>query len=58
MNLDWTGSAAYIAEKDRNWVVGDKVAGITRSANGLTFATVDAAGHMVSGIHAMNHAPV
>jgi carboxypeptidase C (cathepsin A) len=58
LGLDWTGSAAYIAQKDRDWVVDDKVAGITRSANGLTFATVHAAGHMVSDINAMDHAPL
>ncbi|QRW13018.1 Serine carboxypeptidase [Ceratobasidium sp. AG-Ba] len=46
-SLDWTGSAAYISEKDREWSVDGKVAGITRSAHGLTFATVNAAGHMV-----------
>ncbi|KAG8733326.1 hypothetical protein FRC10_000296 [Ceratobasidium sp. 414] len=49
-SLDWTGSAAYTAEKDREWTVDGKVAGITRSAHGLTFATVNAAGHMVSRI--------
>ncbi|CAE6415970.1 unnamed protein product [Rhizoctonia solani] len=47
MALDWTGSAEFAAQKDRNWIVDGRVAGFTRSANGLTFATVDAAGHMV-----------
>ncbi|ELU44191.1 serine carboxypeptidase [Rhizoctonia solani AG-1 IA] len=47
MALDWTGSAEFTAQKDRNWIVESQVAGFTRSANGLTFATVDAAGHMV-----------
>ncbi|QRW18297.1 Serine carboxypeptidase [Rhizoctonia solani] len=47
MALDWTGSAEFTAQKDRNWIVDSQVAGFTRSANGLTFATVDAAGHMV-----------
>ncbi|CEL55779.1 hypothetical protein RSOLAG1IB_01791 [Rhizoctonia solani AG-1 IB] len=47
MALDWTGSAEFAAQKDRNWIVDGQVAGFTRSANGLTFATVDAAGHMV-----------
>lgn len=50
LDLDWTGNAAYNAEKDHDWVVDGKVAGITRSANGLTFASVYAAGHMVSPI--------
>ncbi|KAJ1307942.1 hypothetical protein OPQ81_002019 [Rhizoctonia solani] len=45
--LDWTGSAEFTAQKDRDWVVDGQVAGFTRSANGLTFATVNAAGHMV-----------
>ncbi|KAG8775314.1 hypothetical protein FRC12_001556 [Ceratobasidium sp. 428] len=46
-SLDWTGSGAYTAEKDREWTVDGKTAGITRSAHGLTFATVNGAGHMV-----------
>ncbi|CAE6534090.1 unnamed protein product [Rhizoctonia solani] len=45
--LDWTGSAEFTTQKDRDWVVDGQVAGFTRSANGLTFATVNAAGHMV-----------
>ncbi|CAE6532886.1 unnamed protein product [Rhizoctonia solani] len=47
MALDWTGGAEFTAQKDRDWVVDGQVAGFTRSANGLTFATVNAAGHMV-----------
>ena len=50
LDLDWTGSAAYKAQKDRDWSVDGEVVGITRSANGLTFATVNAAGHMVSRV--------
>ncbi|KAG8775315.1 hypothetical protein FRC12_001557 [Ceratobasidium sp. 428] len=46
-DLDWTGRDAYTAEKDREWTVDGKTAGITRSAYGLTFATVKEAGHMV-----------
>ncbi|KAG9119288.1 hypothetical protein FRC07_005744 [Ceratobasidium sp. 392] len=49
-NLDWTGSTAYTAEKDREWTINGKVAGITRSAHGLTFATINAAGHMESTV--------
>ncbi|KAL5634578.1 hypothetical protein ACGC1H_002578 [Rhizoctonia solani] len=47
MALDWTGGVEFTAQKDRDWVVDGQVAGFTRSANGLTFATVNAAGHMV-----------
>lgn len=50
LGLDWTGSAAYNAQKDRDWSVDGEVVGITRSANGLTFATVYGAGHMVRTI--------
>ncbi|KAG8700553.1 hypothetical protein FRC09_005890 [Ceratobasidium sp. 395] len=46
-DLEWTGRDAYTAEKDREWTVDGKTAGITRSAYGLTFATVKEAGHMV-----------
>ncbi|KAG9119287.1 hypothetical protein FRC07_005743 [Ceratobasidium sp. 392] len=46
-SLDWTGSIAYAAAEDREWTVESKVAGIARSAHGLTFATINAAGHMV-----------
>ncbi|KAF8599601.1 serine carboxypeptidase [Ceratobasidium sp. AG-I] len=47
LDLDWTGGAAYNAQKDREWSVDGESVGITRSANGLTFATINAAGHMV-----------
>ncbi|KAJ7487366.1 Alpha/Beta hydrolase protein [Mycena galericulata] len=45
--LEWTGHAEFSAQPLREWMVGGKRAGHTREANGLTFATVDAAGHMV-----------
>ncbi|VDB85108.1 unnamed protein product [Peniophora sp. CBMAI 1063] len=45
--LEWTGHDAFNAAEDRAWIVDGEVAGKTRSAAGLTFATVDAAGHMV-----------
>jgi len=50
--LKWTGHEAYNQQPLRDWFVTLKngtveVAGKTRSANGLTFATVHAAGHMV-----------
>lgn len=31
----------------REWTIDGKVAGRTRSAKGLTFATIEGAGHMV-----------
>ncbi|KAF8753519.1 serine carboxypeptidase [Rhizoctonia solani] len=46
MALDWTGSAEFTAQRTATGLLS-QVAGFTRSANGLTFATVDAAGHMV-----------
>ena len=47
LNMDWTGSDAFKASELREWKVDDQVAGLTRSAGKLTFATVDGAGHMV-----------
>lgn len=34
----------------RVWEVDRKQAGVTRSAGGFTFATIDGAGHMVCGL--------
>ncbi|KAF8168513.1 alpha/beta-hydrolase [Crassisporium funariophilum] len=45
--LEWSGGAAFSTQALREWNVGGKKAGMTRSANGLTFATIDGAGHMV-----------
>lgn len=45
--LEWHGQQDFAALPLRKWHVGGHVAGKTRSAHGLTFATVDAAGHMV-----------
>ncbi|KAJ7461392.1 serine carboxypeptidase, partial [Mycena galericulata] len=49
--LEWSGQAAFSAEALRPWAVdGDFTngrAGLARSAQGLTFVTIDAAGHMV-----------
>ncbi|KAJ7186427.1 serine carboxypeptidase [Mycena filopes] len=45
--LEWTGKAEFGAQALREWTVDGKTAGRTRSARGLTFATVDAAGHLV-----------
>ncbi|KAJ7499907.1 serine carboxypeptidase [Mycena latifolia] len=45
--LEWSGQAEFSALPLREWTVAGKRAGKTRAAQGLTFATVDAAGHMV-----------
>ncbi|KAF7785226.1 hypothetical protein Agabi119p4_1391 [Agaricus bisporus var. burnettii] len=45
--MEWSGKEAFVAAKMKEWLVDGKKAGLTRSAKGLTYATVDAAGHMV-----------
>ncbi|KAJ7086299.1 Alpha/Beta hydrolase protein [Mycena crocata] len=51
--LEWSGQEEFAAEPLRAWAVGGDLAkakgraGLARSAKGLTFATVDGAGHMV-----------
>lgn len=45
--LKWTGHKAFNEQSLREWTVDGKAAGKTRGANGLTFATVVDAGHMV-----------
>ncbi|KAF8649503.1 hypothetical protein AX16_005755 [Volvariella volvacea WC 439] len=48
--LEWSGQEEFVKQPLREWSVGgdgSSVAGKTRAAKGLTFATVDAAGHMV-----------
>ena len=45
--LEWTGHDAFNSEELRNWTVDGHVAGVTKSAKGLTYATVLGAGHMV-----------
>ncbi|KAL9932251.1 hypothetical protein V8E36_009023 [Tilletia maclaganii] len=45
--MDWSGQAAFLAAKNYGWVVDGEVAGETQSAEGLTWATVLGAGHMV-----------
>lgn len=46
-DLEWTGRDVFGATKLRQWDVEGVAAGLTRSANGLTFATIYGAGHMV-----------
>ncbi|KAK0455790.1 serine carboxypeptidase [Desarmillaria tabescens] len=45
--LDWSGKESFVNEELREWFVGEKTAGLTRSNQGLTFATIEGAGHMV-----------
>ncbi|KAJ7612594.1 serine carboxypeptidase [Roridomyces roridus] len=51
--LEWSGREAFNKEALRPWAVGGNFtgdkgrAGLVRSAKGLTFMTIDAAGHMV-----------
>ncbi|KAH7919224.1 alpha/beta-hydrolase [Leucogyrophana mollusca] len=47
LGMEWTGREAFVKEELRDWKVAGEVAGQTRSANGLTFATIYGAGHMV-----------
>ena len=48
MDLEWTGQSAFVGEPLREWsAVDGSVAGLTRSAGNLTFATIYGAGHMV-----------
>ncbi len=48
LDMEWSGQEEFNKQPLRDWVVDGKFAGRTRSAKGLTFATVEAAGHMVS----------
>ncbi|KAK0535214.1 hypothetical protein OC842_002380 [Tilletia horrida] len=45
--MDWSGRDAFLGAKSYEWVVDGKPAGETQSAEGLTWATIDGAGHMV-----------
>jgi carboxypeptidase C (cathepsin A) len=46
--LEWSGQTDYVAQTMEGWKVDGKRVGQVRSAKGLTFATVEGAGHMVS----------
>ncbi len=48
LGLEWSGQKEFVSDRLREWHVDGKVAGKTRAAKGLTFATVDGAGHFVS----------
>lgn len=45
-DMEWTGREAFSVQPLRDWLVDGKVAGQTRSAGPLTFATINDAGHM------------
>ncbi|KAI9454327.1 serine carboxypeptidase [Russula earlei] len=45
--LEWHGQRDFAALPLREWHVDGRIVGKTRGAHGLTFATVDKAGHMV-----------
>ncbi|KAI0063122.1 serine carboxypeptidase [Artomyces pyxidatus] len=44
--LKWSGKDVFATQELREWTVGGGVAGKTRNAWGLTFATIDEAGHL------------
>jgi len=46
--LEWGGKEDFGKQGLREWIVNGKRAGMTRSAKGFTFATIEGAGHMVS----------
>ncbi|KAK7461330.1 hypothetical protein VKT23_008509 [Stygiomarasmius scandens] len=48
--LEWTGQEEFVRKPLREWAVDGKRAGKTRKEGGLTFATVEGAGHMAQGV--------
>ena len=48
LELEWTGQEAFRRDPLRAWTINGSVAGVTRTGGGLTFATIDGAGHFVS----------
>lgn len=47
LKMPWSGQEAFVSQSLREWQADGQVVGKTRSANGLTFATINGAGHMV-----------
>ena len=45
--LEWSGQDEFSTQSLRDWKIDGRSVGTTRSAKGLTFATIDGAGHMV-----------
>ena len=48
LELEWTGQETFRRDPLRAWTINGSVAGVTRTGGGLTFATIDGAGHFVS----------
>ena len=48
--LEWSGREGYRAQPLREWSVNGKKAGKVRSYGGLSFVTIDGAGHMVRNV--------
>lgn len=47
--MEWSGKELFGSQDLRNWTIDGVTAGKTRSAKGLTFATIYGAGHLVCG---------
>ncbi|KAF8518463.1 serine carboxypeptidase [Gautieria morchelliformis] len=45
--MEWSGQSRFASQELREWKVDGKPAGLTRTEEGLTFATIAGAGHMV-----------
>ena len=45
--LEWSGHDEFSTQSLREWKIDGRAVGTTRSAKGLTFVTIDGAGHMV-----------
>jgi carboxypeptidase C (cathepsin A) len=45
--LEWSGHEEFSTQSLRDWKIDGRSVGTTRSAKGLTFATIEGAGHMV-----------
>ncbi|KAJ7729501.1 serine carboxypeptidase [Mycena maculata] len=56
--MEWSGKEEFANQELKPWGTGDDGSriGLTRSAKGLTFATVEGAGHMVRLLRARIHA--
>jgi carboxypeptidase C (cathepsin A) len=48
LGLEWTGQEGFVSQPLRDWKIGGRAVGMTRSYGSLTFATIAGAGHMVS----------
>ncbi|KAI0048898.1 serine carboxypeptidase [Auriscalpium vulgare] len=46
LDMEWSGQREFGEQPLREWTLEGQVAGKARSAKGLTFATIDGAGHM------------